>query len=60
MTAVILEIKLGDTSVETLKEIAKEAAAVWILEHFGDNCPDFADGCPRCERWKLFRDLFAE
>lgn len=60
--AEILSVKyqLGDAAIAAMKELAKEATAAWLLEHFGDNCPDFADGCPVCQRWKLFRDLFAE
>lgn len=52
--------EFSDEAIAAMRERAKEVTALWLLEWYGDNCPDFCEKCVRCRRWKLFRDLFAE
>jgi hypothetical protein len=44
---------------EAMSQQAKYLAMNLLTDQFGNRCDEFEDGCPCCQRWKAFDDLFA-
>lgn len=45
---------------QSFGESLRKSVSRWLVEYYGERCPDHSDGCPCCQKWKAFESLFED